>query len=165
MTEPRPIRDILAECMRIERLGRHITPWRDVVRVYPETAEIKRREADQLARLLALEGLAIVRVGEATPPPPPPETRTIYRYWLTGNKAERIIRKAAGDRWEIVTVAAGVETVESSFTIQEALLNGGLVLTDDPRAKSITGLGRQLSALNEIYRLCAETMQGSDVQS
>jgi hypothetical protein len=39
------------------------------------------------------------------------------------------------------------------------MLNGGLVLIDHPDAKTIPGLGRQLAALNEIFRMDAAAME------
>jgi len=156
----RPIRDILAECMRRERLGLIRPLWHDALRFAEDECERVRQRADHLTRLLASYGVRLVQdEGETPAPPSLPESPIIYRYWLVGNKAERLIRKGADMQWEIVTVAGGVETIEMSFTIEEALLNGGLVLTDDPRAKKLQGLGRQLAALAEIYRLCATAME------
>ena len=77
---------------------------------------------------------------------------------MVGRKVERLVRLSAGDVWELVTVEDGKETVEQSFTMQSASINGGLVLTGDPAAKSIPGLGSQLAAALEVYRLNGASM-------
>lgn len=158
MSTDRPIRDILAEMMRREREGIVRPLWQDWSRFANDECEHVRRRADHMIRLLEGEGVRLVRVGEPDHVPAP-TSPVVYRYWLVGRRAERIVRKAAGDIWEIVTAADGKETVEQSFTIEQAMVNGGLVLTGDPAARTIPGLGSQLAALNEIYRLDAMAME------
>lgn len=153
--EPRPIRDVLAEMMRRERLGLMRPLWRDAS---DEQKEPIRQRADHMLRLLASEGFAVVRVGDDEAAVPPPASPVIWKFKLVGRNAERLVRRAAGDLWEIVTIEGGRETVEQSFTLQQASLNGGLVLTGDPAARSIPGLGSQLAAVLEIYRLDAASM-------
>jgi len=157
MTPARPIRDILAEMMRRERLGLIQPLWQDWTSFADDECEHVRRRADHLIRLLEGEGVRLVRTGDPDGVPTP-TSPIIYRYWMVGRPAERIVRKASGENWEIVTVADGKETVEQAFTIEQALLNGGLVLTGHPDARTIRGLGSQLAALNEIYRLDATAM-------
>lgn len=154
--EPRPIRDVLAEMMRRERLGLMRPLWHDASDAQKEPI---RQRADHLLRLLATEGLAVVRVGSPEPTTPAPTSPVIWRFKLVGRNAERMVRRAAGDLWEIVTVENGKEVIEQSFTLQQASVNGGLVLSGDPAAKSIPGLGSQLAAVLEIYRLDAAAME------
>ena len=132
--------------------------WQDWTRFADDECEHVRRRADHLIRLLEGEGVRLVRVGD--PGDVPTATSPIiYRYWLEGQKSERLVRKGRGDAWEIVTATDGAETIEQTFTIEQALLNGGLVLTGHPDARTIPGLGRQLAALNEIYRMDAVAME------
>lgn len=161
--EPRPLRDILAECLRRELIGLAQPLWADWCRFDniggPEQWRIR---ADHLLRLLGENGATVARVGEAKAPAPAPTSPIIYRFKLTGRTAERIIRRGPGDQWQIAVLDGEGETIEQSFSIAQALINGGAVLTDDPTARSIPGLGRQLAALNEIYRLDAAGMEGTD---
>jgi hypothetical protein len=155
--EPRAIRDILAECLRRERLGLIRPLWADWSRVDDASCEQVRLRADHLIRLLADLGVELVQTGEPKAVERP-DSAIVMRCPLAGNAAtERMIR-CASDRWEIATITAGVETVEQSFTLTEAMLNAGLVLSDDPEARTIPALGRRLAAVTEIYRLNAATM-------
>lgn len=171
--DDREIRDILAECMRRERLGLIRPLWFDWCSFDNEGGpEQWRLRADHLIRILKELGVVVARKGDVEPSPPP-TNRVIYRFKLHGREAERMIRKGSGDDWQIVTVEGGVESakgdsesvkgrvesVEQTFTLQQALINGGLVLMDHPDAKTVPGLGRQLAALNEIYRVGAEAME------
>jgi hypothetical protein len=148
----RATRDILAECLRRERLGLSRPFWHDLATFDQEACEHVRKRADHLMALLESYGVRLVQEGKPRPEPRPAE---IWRYWLVGRKAERVVRRGAGENWQIVLVEGGAETVEMNFTAAQASINGGLVLTDDPAAKVIPGLGRQLAALCEILRLCA----------
>lgn len=154
----RDVRDIVAECMRRERQGLIRPLWQDWARFADEECEHVRRRADHLIRLLAELGIEVVRTGEGNTPPPPPSSRVVYQYVLAGGKAERMIRKAGGDDWDIVSLAGDKETLEQTFTLTGAHINAGLVLTDAPEARTIPGLGRQLAALTEIYRVNAAGM-------
>jgi hypothetical protein len=156
----RDIRDILAECMRRERLGLIRPLWFDWCAFDNEGGpEEWRRRADHLIRTLKELGVAVVHSGTDAGSAPSSSSRVIYRFKIHGRNAERLIRKAAGDDWQVVSIENGVETVEQTFTIQQAMLNGGLVLIDHPDAKTIPGLGRQLAALNEIFRMDAAAME------
>lgn len=150
----RPIRDILAECLRIERQGPIRPLWADWAKFADDECEQVRLRADHLMRLLEGHGLTIVQAGHVNQAAPA-QSPEVYRYGVVGRKAERVVRRGAGEAWQIVSIENGVETVEQTFTADQASINGGLVLTDDPAAKAIPGLGRQLAALAEIYRLCA----------
>jgi len=160
MSADRPIRDVLAEMMRRERLGLIRPLWEDWTRFADDQCEHVRRRADHLIRLLEGEGVRLVRVGSGDHVPAP-VSPVIYQYGMVGRPVSRLVRKAKDDLWEIVTVdnEDGKETVEQAFTIEQALLNGGLVLTGHPDARTIRGLGSQLAALNEIYRMDATAME------
>jgi hypothetical protein len=150
----RPVRDILAESMRREALNPGLLPYS---RIGDEGREEWRRRADHLTRLLDTHGLAVVRVSDGVPEQPEPTSPVILSNKLVGKETDRLIR-FAGDRWQIVTVADGAETVEQAFTMTEAMLSAGLVLADDPAARAIPGLGRRLAAALEIYRLHGDTV-------
>lgn len=154
--ELRPVRDIVAEAMRRERLELVRPLWGDW---YEEAREPYRQRADHLIRLLADAGIAVVRVPDPQPHMPPPSSPVIWRFKLVGRNAERLVRRANGDLWEIVTVEDGQESVEQTFTLQQASINGSLVLIGDPAAKTIPGLGSQLAAVLEIFRLDAAAME------
>lgn len=158
MSEDRPIRDALAEMMRRERLGAARPHWS---KAHQDEKEPLRRRADHLIRLLADVGLAVVRIDDPQPDTPPPSSPVVWQFKLFGRNAERIVRKADADLWEIVTVEGGQEKLEQSFTLARAAINAGLVLNGDPQAREIPGLGSQLAAANEIYRLDAAAMEPS----
>lgn len=155
---PRPLRDILAECMRLERIGPRRPLWAEWQTFADDECEHVRRRADHVMRLLSDMGVELVQTG--TPKSiERPDSPVIWRYMAAGGN-ERIVR-ATGERWEVATIAAGKETVEQAFSLSGAHLNAGMVLTDDPSARQIPGLGRQLAAVTEIYRLNAAGMGGS----
>jgi hypothetical protein len=112
-----------------------------------------RLRADHLLRLLSEHGVEFVQTG-APRAVTRPDSDVVWRYYLAGQKVERIVRRK-DDAWQIVDIADGKETVGQTFTVADAHVNAGLVLTDDPSARTIAGLGRQLAALTEIYRLTA----------
>lgn len=160
MSTERPIRDILAEMMRRERLGLIRPLWQEWTHFADDECEHVRRRADHLIRLLEGEGVRLVRAGDGEHVPAP-TSPIIYQYGMVGRQVTRIIRKGREDLWDVVAVedASGKETVEQSFTVEQALLNGGLVLTGHPDARTIPGLGTQLAALNEIYRVNAVALE------
>jgi hypothetical protein len=154
---PRDIRDILAEAMRRERLGTAARPaWADW---WEEAREPVRMRADHLIRLLAEAGVDLVRTGEALPPAPPPKSLVVSRDAIVGRKAERIVR-ADPAGFAITLVQDGAETVEQTFTLQDASLLAGAVLTGSPEAAKRPGLGRLLAAAVEMYRLDAAPLEG-----
>lgn len=156
--EPRPIRDILAECMRRERLGLIRPLWAEWQTFADDECEGVRRRADHLLRLLSDLGIELVQTGEPKTVDRP-NSQVIWQYGITGGR-ERMVR-ASGEHWEIVVSDAGAETVEQVFSLPDAHINAGLVLTDDPAARQIPGLGRQLAAVTEIYRVNAAGKVGS----
>lgn len=155
-SEPRPIRDVLAECLRREALGTAARPaWSDW---WEEGREPVRRRADHLIRLLNESGVELVASGSAMPPAPGPSSLIIWRAKLHGREAERLIRRDAGG-WSIVIVEGDTEIIEQTFQLEAASINAGAVLTDDPAARQIPGLGRQLAAALEIFRVDAAGME------
>lgn len=147
---PRAIRDILAECLRVERLGP--TLWSAL---HEEAREPVRMRADHIIRMLAAHGLSIVRTGEPVPVEPL-TSPVVWQSDLHGRNAQRVIRRTSVG-WELVTIADGAETVDLTFTMQEADIVGGSVLKDEPDVRKIVGLGRKLAAALEIRRVNAET--------
>jgi hypothetical protein len=152
--EPRPVRDILAECMRRERNGLMRPLWSDW---WEEGREPVRRRADHLIRLLNEFGVELVQTG-APLPTSRPESPVVWRSKLHGREAERLVRRDAAG-WSIITVEHGAETIEQTFHLESASINGGAVLTDDPAARQIPGLGRQLAAALEIFRVDVAGME------
>ncbi len=150
---PRDIRDVLGECVRREALGLIRPLWHDYTSFNDEACEAYRRRGDMLLRLLKEYGLSVVCDGEQ--PPKPASADVIYAHPLHDGSAVRSIRYAH-KRWEILSTAIdGTETVEQSFSLHQANINAGLVLIEAPEARAIQGLGRQLAALVEIYRVHA----------
>lgn len=146
----REIRDVLAECIRRERYGLIRPLWADAD---DDAREEVRRRADHLIRILSDYGVDLVQ--RDVSPPATPTSQTIVANQVYG--APDTVREIrVGDRgFEIVAVKAGAATIEQSFTLNDAMLNCGLVLAGDPAAKTIKDLGRQLAATAEIYRLNA----------
>ncbi|RWO37295.1 MAG: hypothetical protein EOS11_28840 [Mesorhizobium sp.] len=156
MTAERSIRDILAECMRRERYGLVRPLWADMD---DETQEEVRRRADHLIRILADYGVTLIPSGEPAPIATPTSPTILANQIYAQPDTMREVCAEAG-KFSIVAVKNGVSVVEQSFTLNEVMLNAGLVLADDPAAKTIKGLGRQLAAATEIYRLNAAGMGG-----
>ncbi|TJV51132.1 MAG: hypothetical protein E5Y01_16215 [Mesorhizobium sp.] len=152
----REIRDILAECMRRERYGLIRPLWADAD---DDSREEVRRRADHLMRLLSDYGVDLVRRVDVDPSPAP-TSRTILANQVYGQPDTMREVRAAEGGFAIVAVKAGVPATEQSFTLNEVMLNADLVLSDDPAAKTIKGLGRQLAAATEIYRLNAAGLGG-----
>ncbi|RVD44892.1 hypothetical protein EN742_00670 [Mesorhizobium sp. M4A.F.Ca.ET.020.02.1.1] len=154
----REIRDIMAECMRRERYGLIRPLWADMVGDDAAAEEVRRR-ADHLIRILADYGVELVFRGDVTPPAVPTSQTILVNQVFGQPDTLREIRAGEG-AFSILAIKAGVPTAEQSFTLNEVMLNAGLVLADDPAAKTIKGLGRQLAAATEIYRLNAAGVGG-----
>jgi len=155
----RPIRDTLAECLRRERYGLIRPLWADLVGFDDDTAEEVRRRADHLMRLLSDYGVQLVQTGEPAPIATPTSPTIIANAVFGAHGVERSVC-VADVGFSIVATKDGQSTVEQTFTLNEVMLNAGLVLADDPAAKTIKGLGRQLAAATEVYRLNAAGMGG-----
>lgn len=151
----RPARDILAECIRRERYGLIRPIWSDADE---DAREEVRRRADHLIRLLSDYGVDLVQ--RNVEPPAPPSSQTIIANQVVGAPDTMREVRAVDGKFAIVAVNAGAETVEQAFTLTEAMLNEGLVLSGDPAAKTIKDLGRQLAATAAIYRLNAAGLGG-----
>lgn len=152
----RAVRDILAEAMRRERYGLIRPLWPDADE---DLREEVRRRADHLIRILADAGVHLVQAGELSPVTTPTSPTIVANQVVNAPDTMREIRVAERG-FSIVTVKAGEVAVEQTFTLNEVMLNAGLVLADDPAAKTIKGLGRQLAAVTEIYRLNAASLGG-----
>jgi hypothetical protein len=150
----RTIRDVLAEAMRIERLSLAVKPsWREWAAVDPDGCEAVRRRADHIIRLLASEGVVVVRIDDPSPAAAP-TSPDIWRFPVA-NAGERIIRDA-GDAWQIVLASGGHETVQMSFTLAEAHILGGRVLVGDRAVLQEQGATTKLAAALEILRVHAK---------
>lgn len=158
----RPIRDILAEVIRRERLGLIRPLWADWKEFADDECEHVRKRADHIIRTLKEEfGVELVQSG--TPPVVAHPSPEIYRWWIIGQEVERVVRLAADGLWEILTIKAGVENIEYRFQLSEVLAASGMVLTgQDAAAKAIPGLGRKLAALAEICRVTVVTRSADD---
>jgi hypothetical protein len=152
----RDVRDILAEAMRRERYGLIRPLWADADE---DLREEVRRRADHLIRILSDAGVQLVQGGEPAPVTTPTSSTIVANQVFNAPDTMREVRIAERG-FSIVTVKAGETTVEQAFTLNEVMLNAGLVLADDPAAKTIKGLGRQLAAVTEIYRFNAAGMGG-----
>jgi hypothetical protein len=117
----RDLRDILAECMRRERLGLMRPLWADWCAADnlggPEQVRIR---ADHLIRLLAVHGVSLVRSSE--PATIAQTSPTVWRWGLAGTDAERLIRASADDpnEWQIVRAEGDQETIQMRFRLAEA---------------------------------------------
>lgn len=150
----RPVRDILAECMRRERYGLIRPLWRDLTSIDDAAAEEVRRRADHLIRILADYGVQMVQTGEPAPIAAPTSPTIVANQVVGASDTMREVR-VEGRKFSVVTVKGGTVTVEQTFSLTEAMVNAGLVLSGDPAAKTIKDLGRQLAAACEAYRLNA----------
>lgn len=152
----RETRDIVAECMRRERYGLIRPLWADAD---DDAREEVRRRADHLIRILADYGVRFDQVGEPTPLATPTSPIIVANQVVNAPDTMREVRVEERG-FSIVAIKGGDTTVEQTFTLNEVMLNAGLVLAGDPAAKAIKDLGRQLAAATEIYRLNAAGMGG-----
>ncbi|PWJ93561.1 hypothetical protein C8D77_101240 [Mesorhizobium loti] len=155
----RAIRDILAECMRRERYGLIRPLWSDLAGVDDAAAEEVRRRADHLMRILSDAGVQLVQTGEPAPVAAPTSPTIVANQVYAQPDTMREVRVEERG-FSIVAVKAGQSTIEQAFTLNDVIVNAGLVLTGDPAAKAIKDLGKQLAAAVEIYRLNAAGMGG-----
>jgi hypothetical protein len=152
VTSARDIRDVLAEMMRRERVGLMRPFWPEWTEIDPEACEIVRRRADHLIRLLASEGVVVVRFDDPLPGPPP-TSPDVWRFPVAG-AGDRILRRA-DDGWLMVLASGGQETVQMRFTLTEAHILGGRVLVGDRDVLKEHGAMTKLAAALEIHRVHA----------
>ncbi|MES0168217.1 hypothetical protein NKJ87_19880 [Mesorhizobium sp. M0027] len=152
----RPIRDILAEGIRRERLGLIRPLWQDSDE---DSREEVRRRADHLLRILSDAGVQLVQLGEPAPIAVPAGPTIAANQVYNAPDTMREVRVEERG-FSIVAVKGGGATVEQTFTLNDVMLNAGLVLAGDPAAKTIKDLGKQLAAACEVYRLNAAGMGG-----
>ncbi|TPJ57034.1 MULTISPECIES: hypothetical protein [unclassified Mesorhizobium] len=152
----RAVRDILAEGMRRERLGLVRPLWHDWD---DDSRDEVRRRADHLIRILSDAGVHLVQTGAPIPVAQPTSPTIVANQIYAQPDTMREVRAEAG-KFSVVAVQGGVDTVEQTFSLNDVMLNAGLVLTGDPAAKTIKDLGKQLAAATEIYRLNAATVGG-----
>jgi hypothetical protein len=152
VTSHRDIRDVLADAMRIERLGFAVKPsWREWAAFDPEGCEAVRRRADHLIRLLASAGVTLAVNGDPAPAEASPD---IWRFPVGDGRSERVLRRAENE-WHLVLIADGKETVLMQFTLDEAHVIGGRVLLGDRAVLSEQGATTKIAAALEIMRVHA----------
>jgi hypothetical protein len=151
----RPLRDILAEAMRRERLGFSPPAWADAGE---DMKEEWRRRADRLLRIAE-------QIAEGPLPPlKAPADGVIVSTQLPDDPGkERAVRRADG-AWEVVLVdrKTGEVSVEQTFTLTDVHLLGGDVQAGRPEVAKRKGLGRLLAAALDIYRLDAAQMEAKE---
>ena len=151
--DPRPIRDVLAEMMRRERLGLMRPLWADWCGFDNEGGpEQWRLRADHLIRLLATEGLTVTHAGDAAVPMPAPTSPVFWRCRMDEGRSERLLR-VSGATIEVVKRADGAETVQLAFPIGDAHNAAGTLLLGDRETAKRPGILTMLSAALEAYRL------------
>ncbi|GAA2887909.1 hypothetical protein GGQ99_004762 [Aminobacter niigataensis] len=144
----RPIRDILAECIRLERLGPTFPLWGSW---FEEGREPVRKRADHILRLLGDRGVGLVRTGEPAPQARP-DSPEYWRCKIIGRNAERILRVGANGI-EVIMTEGGKETVQLVFAVDEAYALAGRGLIGDRDLMKEPGLVTKLSAALEAYRV------------
>lgn len=158
MSEDRPIRDVVGEALRLERLGDvhpHWSKW------YEEAREGYRRRADHLIRILARAGVAVVRIGDGVSDAPVQSSPIIYQDKIIGRNAERQLRRGAGDNWEVAKVEDGQTAVQLTFTLTQAYDLAGRALQGDRDVATAPGILTTLAAALEIHRMHAADMEPS----
>lgn len=154
----REIRDILAECMREERIGPAHPSWAELP---VTTHEYLRGRADRLLRLLDRHGVALVQAGEGEQLPPELNA-VVWRDRMVEGDGHRQVRRAVADQWCIERVDGDHRYIDHQFDLQEAQLHAGEVLTGDLRARTRNNLGKELAAALMIFIARAETMGAVD---
>lgn len=155
MSEPLPLRCILAACTREARLGKALLNWQSL----GESGQDELyREADRTIRLLESQGVRLVRIGEPEPVQPLPSNPVIYCDKIAGRNAERQLRKGTEDKWEALKVEDGKATVQLTFTLAHAYDLAGRALQGDREVATAPGILTTLAAALEIHRCNAVTL-------
>ena len=151
----RPLRDIVAEAMRRERLGFARPAWEDAGEEFKEEW---RRRADHLLRI-------IEELSNAPLPPlqAPPDGVIVSMQLPSDPSKERAVRRAAG-AWEVTLIdrKSGEVVVEQRFTLAEVHLLAGDIHAGRPDVAKRPGLGRLLAAAIDIYRLDAAQLEARE---
>lgn len=149
-------RTALAQAMRAERLGDTRFTW-DTLDA--DAQEDARRRADLILRLLADEGYAITRVGEAKPLPVPPTAKDVYAILAHNPEVERIIRKA-GDDWHLVgrNRKDGSEKTLLTMTLPQTDIDVDTVLAGHPDAPKLPAILTRLAMAALIRKLHGEAL-------
>lgn len=150
----RPIRDILAECMRRERLGAVHLTWERMKAINDAECEFIRKRADHLIRLLNSYGVSLVANGSPADRAAP--SSEIYRCHMLGRNTDRAIRQGDKvDNWQLVTIDGDTEKTVMTLTQADMLALGGRVLMGDADVTKVTGLATALAICSEVYRVHA----------
>lgn len=150
----RDARTALAQAMRIERLGGTRFGWDSLD---ASAQEDLRRRADHLLRLLAADGYAITRVGEAMPLPSPPAADDVYQIIGHAADTERIIRRA-GDGWQLVgrDRRDGAEKILLTTTLAQTDIDADVVLSGNPEGQKLPAIGTRLAMCTVVRKLHGE---------
>lgn len=154
MSDPLPIRVVLARCAREARLGHTTFGWASLGQSGQEEV---CREADRLIRMLEAQGIRLARVGDPQPAAPLPSSPTIYSDKIAGRNAERQLRKAQ-DVWEVLKVEGCETAVQLTFTLALAYELAGRALQGDREVATAPGILTTLAAALEIHRCNAVTL-------
>lgn len=146
----REIRDILGECIRLERLGIINPMWSDW---FEEAREPVRMRADHILRLLADRGVELVQTGEPRQTTRP-DSPVFWRWKIVDRNAERLVRISPAGI-EVVKVEAGQEALQIAFQMTEAHDLAGRGLAGDRELTKEPGVITKLSAALEAYRVNA----------
>ena len=146
----REIRDIFAECIRLERLGIIHPLWSDW---FEDAREPVRMRADHIIRLLADRGVELVQTGEVRPISRP-DRPVFWRWKIVDRNAERLVRIGQAGI-EIVKLENGQEALQIAFPMAEAHDLAGRGLAGDRELTKEPGVITKLSAAVEAYRVNA----------
>lgn len=146
----RQARDIVAECLRLERLGAIRPLWEHMGE---EAREDYRLRADHLMRSLGRRGVEVILTGERQPAPALADP-ILSRNELAGRPGlNLVVRADGGDAFSVLIEADGQQTVEATFTLPEAVILIDRVLRRDSGVQKERGLLTKLAAFGEIHRL------------
>ena len=143
----RPMRDVLAEAMRRERLGLTRPLWSDNDE---STKDEWRRRADHVIRVIKDLAGAAADADLVTAP----TSKILVSNQIVGNPGKERAVVDEDDGFSIVMIdrKSGEQTVEQSSNMQEAILLCSLVLSGDPEALKKKGLGRCLAgAITKLW--------------
>lgn len=137
--------EVLAQAMRRARVG-NVEPWH---RLTEACRADWIASAEHLLRIAEQYGLNIqITAGEVDLKVNQPVEIEI--------DDKRAIRQRNDGAWEIVADAVQRDGAEIVFTLSDVHANADRVLSGDPSARKIKGLGTQLAAALEIYRVDAQ---------
>lgn len=144
------LRDVVASCMRLERLGPTRPLWSDLDEPSKENF---RRYADHLIALLYRFGIEMTVKGEPVPAPTAPADGVLNRYQLIEPAGATLLLRADGQDMFSATIDAGGKKSACAFSLAEATILADRVLRRDPTVRGEAGLLTKLAAAAELYRI------------